>query len=55
MRLKRCIPNVLIVTSFAIRMEYEWYGVYHSFRGVLNGCRRTKFFLYDGDATSEWY
>ena len=35
-------------------MESEWY-VYHLFRGVVNGCGRTKFFIYDADGVSEWY
>ena len=36
-------------------MESEWYGVYHSFRGGVNGSERMKFSIYDGDGISEWY
>ena len=36
------------------RMESEWYGVYHSLRGVVNGYGRMQFFIYDGDGISKW-
>ena len=59
MRLERWISDVLFdiywSISFATRMESAWYGVYHSFRGVVHGCEIIKLFIYDGDGISEWY
>ena len=56
MRVERCIPNVLIVLCIVCDLDVSgWYGVYHSFMGVVNGCGRMRFFIYDGDGISEWY
>ena len=36
-------------------MESECYGVYHSFKGVVNGCGTTNFLFTTGMEFSEWY
>ena len=36
------------------RVESEWDGVYHLFRGVVSGCGKMNFVVYHGDIIFKW-
>ena len=46
---------IVLLEYIILRLLSEWYGVYHSFRGVVNGSGRMKFFIHDGDGISKWH